>query len=164
MNIVFLQRLLMQHADFILKSSSRYQCKSKQNKTFDSVWLNWGPANIHRRISSILVLERATAYSGRVFPASGKQMSLPSRCSWLTRVQFGSSLNITSSHCPPELLEQLLSAKQMSLSKLKRSQHTKVKSQSTQSIPLHGISFEGPLAGIYGWAPIPILLWIIAIP
>lgn len=75
-----------------------------------------------------------------------------SRCSRLTTVQFGSSLDITGSHCSPELLEQLLSTKQMTLSRLKRSQPGRVKSQSTQSIPRRGTPFEGPLAGIYGWA------------
>lgn len=79
-------------------------------------------------------------------------MPLPSRCSRLTGVQFGSSPDITSSHCPPELLEQLLSSKQMTLSQLKRSQRSRVKSQSTQSIPRRRTPFEGPLAGIYGWA------------
>lgn len=56
---------------------------------------------------------------------------------------------------PAELWEQLLSSKQMSLSELKRSRHSRVKSQS---IPRRGTPFQGPLAGIYGWGPAPILL------
>ncbi len=81
-----------------------------------------------------------------------RQMPLSSQCIRLTGVQFGSSPNITGSHCPPELLQQPLSTKQMTLSQLKRSQRSRVKSQSTQSIPRRRTPFQGPLAGIYGWA------------
>lgn len=58
----------------------------------------------------------------------------------------------------PEFLEQLLSSKQMTLSKPERSLHSRVKSQSVQSIPRRGSPYPGPLAGIYGWGLAPILL------
>lgn len=100
--------------------------------------------------------QRASAVRLRLFPASERRMPTPSRCSRLTSTVW--LITGCYQHCPPELLQPLLSTKLMSLSQLKRSQRSWVKSQSTQSILRRSNPPKGHLlefmVGPYTYSPL----------
>lgn len=134
LNISFLPagaagRPLLQHVELTVKYEGKSSVSVLKNK----------PSATHTRdVDEFLTVGRSSQRQENGCPVA-------------VGAEFGLITEYYSSRRPPELLQQL---KQTTLSQLKRSRRSGVKSQehAVNSSPPYPL-FQGPLAGIYGAGP-----------